>query len=201
MPAHLTTRRIALAVAAAAVAISAHPAGAATRPGLHISDAVGDANGLNGQNFNAPVPSQSTTPASVAGADITRIDLVTRFVGTGKHRKADGFDVTLKLAGKLQQGTVITVTMDSSRPCGHSNTIQLGYGTSKLAVCQSPPGSTTNDNIGSYDASTDLTTITWSIGPVFKPGTTITNIYASTSVFVFGVFDEAKSSGVFTYGK
>jgi len=201
MPAHLTTRRMALAIAAAAIAIGAHPAGAATKPGLHITDAVGDANGINGQGFGAPVPSQSTSPASVAGTDITRIDLVTRFVGKGKHRKADGFDVILKLAGKLQQGTVITVTMDTSWPCGDSSIIQLGYGTSKLAVCQSAPGSTTNDTIGSYDASTDLTTITWSIEPVFKPGTTITNIYASTSVFVLGVFDEASSSKVFTYGR
>src|SRR4051794_32908159 len=137
----LTTRRIALAIAAAALAISAHPAGAATRPGLHITDAAGDANGINGQGFGAPVPSQSTSPASVAGADITRVDLVTRFVGKGRHRKADGFDVTLKLAGRLQQGTVVTVTMDTSRPCGPSSTIQLGYGTSKLATCQSPAGS------------------------------------------------------------
>jgi len=201
MPRNLTMRRLALTVAAVALAITTHPAGAATKPGLHIADAVGDANGTNGQSVGAPVPSESTSPASVAGADITKIDLVTRFVGKGKHRKAQGFDVTLKLAGKLQQGTVVTVTMDTSVPCGDTSTIQLGYGTSKLAVCQSAAGSTTNDSIGSYDASTDLTTITWTIDPIFKAGTRITNFYASTSVFVLGVFDEVTSSAVFTYGK
>ncbi|MBV9096866.1 MAG: hypothetical protein JO079_02310, partial [Frankiaceae bacterium] len=55
--------------------------------------------------------------------------------------------------------------------------------------------------IGSSDISSDGTTITWQIDPIFKAGTTITNINASTSVFVLGVFDEAKSSGVFKYGK
>ena len=201
MPRHLTAHRAAPAFAAAAIAISTLPAGAATKPGLHIADTVGDANGLNGQDFGAPLPSTSTSPASVAGADITGVDLVTRFVGRGKHRKADSFDVVMKLAGPLQKGVQITVTMTTSTPCGDSNTIQLGYGTSKLAVCQSAAGSTTSDNIGSYDASTDLTTITWTIDPIFKAGTRITNFYASTSVFVLGVFDEVTSSAVFTYGK
>lgn len=201
MPRHLAAHRAALAIAAAAIAISTLPAGAATKPGLHIADTVGDANGLNGQDFGAPLPSTSTSPASVAGADITGVDLVTRFVGRGKHRKADSFDVVMKLAGPLQKGVQITVTMTTSTPCGDSNTIQLGYGTSKLAVCQGPAGSTTTSTIGSYDASTDLTTITWNVAPPFKAGTTITNFYASTSVFVFGVFDEASSSKVFTYGK
>lgn len=196
-----TAKRAALAAAAACVAIAAHPAGAATKPGLHITDPVGDANGVNSQGFGAPVPSHSTSPASVAGADVTKLDLVTHFVGTGKKRKAQGFDVVLKLAGALQQGTIVTVTMDSSAPCGDSSTIQLGYGTSSLAVCQGAAGSTTTTTIGSYDISADRTTITWSIDPVFKPGTKLSNIYAFTSVFVLGVFDEASSPAVFTYGK
>ena len=199
MPRSLIVRRLALVFAAGAL-VAALPAGAAhAKPGLHITDPTGDANGLNGQDVGLPVPSESTAPADVSGDDITKIDLVTDFIGKGKKRKAAGWHVSLTLAAPLQKGTLITVTMDSSAPCGPSSTIQLGYGTSSLAVCQT--GGTTNDTIGSYEASADGKTITWYLDPVFKPGTTISNIYASTSVFVFGVFDEATSQGIFTYGK
>ncbi|MBV9097016.1 MAG: hypothetical protein JO079_03070, partial [Frankiaceae bacterium] len=87
------TRRMALAVAAAAAVTLTHPAGAAAPKSgdLHVTDPTGDANGINGQGIGAPVPSQSTGPASVAGADITSIDLKTLWVGKGKKRKAQGF--------------------------------------------------------------------------------------------------------------
>lgn len=86
-------------------------------------------------------------------------------------------------------------------PCGDTSTIQLAYGTSSLAICQSAAGSTTNDTVGDWETSGDRTTITWHIAPIFKPGVKISKIYASTSVFVLGVFDEATSQGVFTYGQ
>jgi len=194
--------RLALCAAAAAAIALGLPAGAAApKPGLHISDPVGDANGINDQGTGLPVPSASTSPASLSGADITSIDLRTEFVGKGKRRTTSGFDVTLKLNAPLQKGVLITVTMNSSASCGGSNVIQLGYGTSSLAVCQGPSGSTTETKVGSYAASADGKSVTWFIGPIFKPGTKITNVAASTSVFVLGVFDEAASNGIFTYGK
>ena len=196
-----TSRRLSLAVAALAVAALAHPAAAARSGALHVTDPTGDANGINGQSAGLPAPSVSTSPASLSGADITKIDFVTSFVRNHKTRRAVGFDVVMKLAAPLQKGVLITVTMDSSVPCGDTSTIQLAYGTSALAVCQSAAGSTTNDTVGDWEASGDRTTITWHIAPIFKPGVKISNIYASTSVFVFGVFDEATSQGVFTYGK
>jgi len=197
------TRRLALAVAAAAVVTLTHPAGAAAPKSgdLHVTDPTGDANGANSQGFGLPLPSTSTSPASVAGADITSLDLKTLWVGKGKKRKAQGFFVIMKLAAPLQKGVLITVTMTTSMSCGDSNTIQLGYGTEALAVCQSSGTSTSNNTIGSSDISSDGKTVTWQIDPVVRPGTTITDLYASTSVFVLGVFDESQSSGVFHYGK
>lgn len=202
MARRFSSRRLSLAVAALAVAALAHPAAAAKSGALHVIDPAGDANGINGQGFGISAPSVSTSPASLSGADITKIDLVTNFVRKHKTRHAVGFDVVLKLAAPLQKGVLITVTMDTSVPCGDTSTIQLAYGTSALAVCQTPAGSSTsNDTIGDWEASDDGTTITWHIAPIFKPGVKISNIYASTSVFVLGVFDEASSQGVFTYGK
>ena len=186
--------------AASALLVMAHPSSAAAKP-FTVTDAIGDANGVNSQSLGLPVPSTST-PADVSGADITKIEFVNYFKGTGKARKPMGFDVTLRLAAPLQQGVLVTVTMETSRPCGESSTIQLGYSaSSKLAICQSAdPGGTSTD-IGSWEVSSDGKSITWSIQAVLKPGTKIDTINATTSVFVLGVFDEATSDDVFTYGR
>jgi hypothetical protein len=190
---------LAAASAVALIALAA-PSGAAARR-FHIADATGDANGINGQGIGLPLPSTATGPAELAGADITGIDLVNRFRGAGKARKASGFDVTLHLAAPLQQGTVITVTMVTSAPCGDSSTIQLGAGTSALAICQSSKTGSAGATIGSTEVSADKKSILWSIDNLFKAGTKITSFYASSSVFVLGVFDEAASDATFTYGK
>jgi hypothetical protein len=201
MPTSSTTRRLALVVAAAAAVTLTHPAGAAAPKSgdLHITDPSGDANGVNNQGFGLPVPSESTSPATVSGADITSIDLKTLWVGKGKKRKAQGFFVILKLAAPLQKGVLITATMQTSVPCGDTSTIQLGYGTEALTICQGTGTSSTT--IGSSEISDDGKTVTWQIDPIFKPGATVTNIDATTSVFVLGVFDDAASSGVFHYGR
>ena len=188
------------AVSAVTLLVLAHPSGAATR-GLHLTDPTGDANGINGQGFGLPLPSTSTGPAEVAGADITGMDLVNRFRGAGKTRKPSGFDVTLHLAAPLQQGTVITVTMESSAPCGDTSTMQLGAGTSALAICQSSKAGSAGATIGTTEVSTDKKSITWSIDGIFKAGTKVSSIAASSSVFVLGVFDELNSDATFTYGK
>jgi hypothetical protein len=194
-------RHTALIISAAAgVLVAAHPSMAATKR-FAVTDATGDANGVNSQSLGLPLPSTST-PADVSGADITKIEFVNVFKGTGKNRKANGFDVTLRLAAPMQAGTLITLTMNTSRPCGESSTIQLGYSqTSSLAICQSAtPGGTSTD-IGSWQLSSDSKSVTWSIQNIFKPGTKIDAIAATTSVFVVGVFDEATTDAVFSYGQ
>jgi hypothetical protein len=190
-----------VAVAAALVLSVAHPSGAATSK-LHISDPAGDANGVNGQGIGLPAPGRSTAPAQVAGADILGIDLVNRFKTVGKVRKPNGFTVTLKLAAPLQSGTVLTVTMVGSALCGESKTIQLGAGTSALAICQSAnPAKGSSTTIGTTELSRDRKTVTWQIDNIYKAGVRVSDINASSSVFVLGVFDEVASGAVFTYGK
>jgi hypothetical protein len=190
----------AFAVTATALLVLAHPSAAVTKR-FHIADPTGDANGVNGQGFGMPVPSAATGPAEVAGADIVGLELVNRFKATGKARKASGFDVVLHLAAPLQQGTVITVTMDTSAPCGGSNRIQLGAGTSSLATCQPATTTGSGTTIGTTEVSSDRKSVTWSLDNLFKAGTKVTNFYASSSVFVLGVFDEATSDAAFTYGR
>ncbi len=188
----------ALAAVAATVLVLAHPAGAASKK-FHIADAAGDANGVNGQGVGLPIPGTSTGPAQVAGADILGIDVTNRFKGSGKTRKPAGFDVVLHLAAPLQQGTVLTVTMNTSVPCGDTSTIQLGAGTSSLAICQSSDPSKAGATVGSTEVVGN--DVHWTIDNLFKAGTKVDSFYASTSVFVLGVFDEASGDGVFTYGK
>ena len=192
--------RLALTVATgAAVVLAAHPSSAAAKP-FTITDPTGDANGLNSQGgFPLPVPNQST-PADLSGADITKVELATVFKKVGKKQVANGFDVTLRLAAPLQQGVLYTITMNTSRPCGDSSVIQLGYSTeSKLATCQA--GSGTAANIGTWAVAPDQKSITWQLDNLFKAGTKIDTIRAWSSVFVLGVFDEATTDNVFTYGK
>lgn len=188
----------ALAVTTAALVLLAHPSGAAAKR-FHIADLAGDANGVNGQGFGFPVPGQSTAPAQVSGADILGIDVTNRFKGSGKARKPAGFDVVVHLAAPLQQGVLLTLTMNTSVPCGDSSTIQLGAGTSSLAICQSSDPSKAGATVGS--AEVDGKDVHWTIDDLFKAGTKIDAFSATTSVFVLGVFDEAGSDAVFTYGK
>ena len=192
--------RVPALAAAAAVALLAlaHPSGAATKP-FHVADAAGDANGLNSQSIGLPVPSTSTGGAEVKGADILGLDITNQFRGSGKTRKPAGFKVVLHLAAPLQAGTVLTVTMNTSVPCGPSSTIQLGAGTTNLAICQSEePGGESTDIGTTQVVGND---VVWDLVNVFKAGTKIDTIAASSSVFVLGVFDEASTEAVFTYGK
>jgi hypothetical protein len=195
-----------LLVALAAAAALTHTAAAAAPAGLHVTDPTGDANGVNSQVLGLPLPSTSTTPASVKGADITGMDVVTLFKGTGKARKAAGFTLTVRFAGPVQQGVNVTVTADTSSPCGESSRLQFGYqdlGPSKtdLAVCQSAAPGGASTTVGATEVAADATSITWTVDNLFKPGTTLSPIEARTSVFVLGVFDEATTDKTFTYGK
>lgn len=186
----------ALAATAAAAVLLAHPSSAAGKA-FRLTDPAGDANGINSQGLDlVPVPS-TATPVQLAGADITSLTLTNRFKG----RKLKGFDVTLKLAAPLQQGVLITLTMDTAKPCGDSSRIQLAAGTSSLAICQSADPGGDSTTVGETEVSSDRTSVTWYVDNLFPAGTKITNFNATTSVFVLGVFDELLSSKSFSYGK
>lgn len=182
----------------------AHPAGAAAKPGLHVADPVGDANGVNSQGIGLPFPNVAS-PASAKGLDIVGFDVVNVFKGKGKTRKAAGFTFRLRFAGPLQQGVNVTVTMESSRPCGETSRIQLGYEktpalATSLAICQSKTAGGNSTSVGVAEPSADGTSITWTIDNVLPAKTVVSAFAASTSVFVLGVFDDLNSDKAFVYG-
>lgn len=193
--------RLAL-VALPLVALLGHAAGAAAPAGLRVADPAGDANGVNGQNAGLPVPSTSTAPAQLAGADIVRLDLSTVFKG----KKAKALRITLRLSDAVQQGVNYLVTMTTSVSCGTSSTIQLGYQdtgalVNSLALCQAAEAGGTSTDLGDAELGADGRSIVWTLSPDFKPGVRLSDLYASTSVFVLGVFDELVSDRVYTYGR
>lgn len=197
-------RTPALVASLLTAAAIAHPAGAATPPGLHVADLLGDANGVNSQDLGLPLPATST-PAAVKPLDIAGFDVVNLFKGKGKTRKPAGFTFRLRFAGPLQDGVNVTVTMATSTPCGESSTIQLGYQktpalTNALAICQSADPSGSSTTIGATEVAADGTSITWTMDKVLPARTAITDFSASTSVFVVGVFDELTSDRTFVYG-
>ncbi|MFN2538154.1 MAG: hypothetical protein ABR549_08375 [Mycobacteriales bacterium] len=194
------------AAAAAVVMMLAHPSGAATGKVLRMPDPVGDANGINSQDIGLPLASRSTAPAQLAAGDIVRLDVATLFKGSGKARKAKGFTVTLRLAAPVQKGVNYLVLMTSSSPCGDSSTMQLGYddlviAEDELAVCHAATTSGNSSTIGVTELSADKKSIIWTIDAIFKPGTRVSSWYASSSVFVAGVYDELSSDAVFNYGR
>lgn len=198
-------RRLSFALAATAVLVAGTSAHAASRP-LVLTDPTGDANGVNSQAVGLPLPSTSSSPASASGADLTTVTVTNLFKGKGRAAKPAGITVTLKTAGALQQGVNFVVTMDTSKPCGDSSRVQLGYSNapvvnSQLAICQSAAAGGTSTTIGSVEADTAKGVITWTLdGSAFSKGTTISNFDASSTVFVVGVFDELHSDAVFRYG-
>lgn len=200
--------RIPALVAASALALLAlvHPSGAATPKGLHLKDLAGDANGVNSQESGLPLPATATAPAQLAAGDILALDVTTRFKGVGKAKKAKGFTVRLTLAAPVQAGVNYLVTMESSSPCGDSSTMQLGYeemgpaATSELTICHGATTTGDSTEIGTTELSVDRKSIIWTIDDVFKPGTRVTDWFASSSVFVVGVFDELVSDAAFRYG-
>lgn len=171
---------------------------------LVITDLTGDANGVNGQGFGAPVPDTATGPASVTGADITSLTLTNLFKG----KKPKGFTVTLRTAGPLVDQVQYGAVLVASAPCGGTDRIQLGRqglgaASVDLAICQGADGTGMDSTtVGYSTADSAKGVITWQIYPgLFPAGTTISLDYASTSAFVVGVADELRSDKVFTYGR
>lgn len=196
---------------AAALLAAAVPASAAKTPppppapkGLHFTDAAGDANGVNSQGFGLPVPSTSTSPLSVGGADIVGVDVVTLFKKVGKKQVPNGTALTLKLAAPVQAGVLFTITANVPSTCDGTDTVvQLGYGgpgNTSLAVCQAPAGKTA-PSIGTAEVDAAKTSITWTFDATLKPGQVMTDFSVTSSVFVFGVFDESLEAGPYTYAK
>jgi hypothetical protein len=94
----MRTRALALAAAAAVISF-AIPSHAAT-PKPQITDPTGDGNAINDQGLGSPVPDASrTTPAGYAGGDIVSVLFQTVYKKVGTKKVANGFTVTLKLAG------------------------------------------------------------------------------------------------------
>lgn len=199
-------RRTALALAAAATVFAGQSAHAAAKP-LVLTDLTGDANGVNSQAIGLPLPSTSTAAASLKGADIVSLTLSNVFKGKGRQAKPAGMTVTLKLNGAIQEGVNFVVTMDTSTPCGASNTMQFGYSSTpaldtSLANCQSSePGADDAVTVGSTSVDAANGVITWTVdGGTLTKGAKVTDIQASSTVFVLGVFDDLLSDKTFTYG-
>ena len=197
-------RPVLVALTAAGLLFATLPAQAAAKGDLHITDLAGDANGINDQELALPIPPKSTAPASIASADILGIDVTTDYHKVGSKRVARGTKVVLRLAGPVQVGINYGVTATAPASCGDSTTIQLGYESlaktrTALAVCQAADPAGTGTTIGTTDTSGN--TITWIIAFGMKPGQVITHFYASSSVFVAGVFDACSSNGRYIYAK
>ena len=182
------------------------PSDAASRGELHAKDLVGDANGINGQGFNQGLGGMSTSPASIAGADIARLDVTTRFKTVKGKRQPKATVVTLSLSGPVQTGVNFVITANSSHTCdGTSKRIQLGYQnqgvqTLRLAICQKS-GGTNSETIGFVEENPAKGKISWVLDMGQKPGHTLTGFDVSSTAFVLGVFDQLSPTGTFTFAR
>lgn len=198
-------RPLLAALTIAGLLLAAHPSGAAaTHAGLLVKDANGDANGVNGQGFFSAGGGVSSNPASFKAADIVSLRFATSFHKVGRFEVADGTVITMKVSGPIGPGVNYGVTATLSSPCyGDSTTIQLGYedlyaSKSALAICQASGG--TSPSVGGVTVDHENRTITWTIDAKLKPGGKITDISATSSVFVVGVFDELTTDKAYVYG-
>jgi len=201
-------RRTPLALAAAAVCALVLPAHAAPAP--QLVDAVGDANGVNGQSIGLPLPGQSTSPASYGAADVVSVRMATVFKKVGRAKVAKGFTVTLQLADAPAQGVTYLVHAQVPSTCDGTNSdLTLNYldytaTGANYADCQDPAdttGENKTDLMVDVVADASKHTITWTLDKLPKVGAKVGGVTANTSVFVLGVFDEAEGAGTFTYGK
>ena len=189
-------------IACGALALPASAAG-----GPQLTDPTGDANGVNSQSIGLPVPSQ-TTPAGVAAADIVSTSFTTTYKKVGKKQVPNGLRIVLTLAAAPQENTVYGVTATVPDGCdGKAGTdlsasYQLIAGVVSAFVTCGPHGSAETTDIAMGDAVVDAAkkTITWDVsGDTLEPGSVFEEIAADTSVFVVGVFDEAKGDATYTY--
>jgi hypothetical protein len=202
-------RLVALAAAVGVVAAIAPAHAAGSKP--QISDAVGDANGVNQQfpGLGPEPPTVKTAPADLAGADITTVQFVTNFVTKKVHGKkvkvANGFSVSLNLAAAPMPNIEYRVS-GAAGDCASvffEYDTSVGLGGSDARCPATPPNADVDYGI---TATVTGTKITWVVpNGVFRNGTTFSSLNAQTRT-VEGVVtapqvDYATSAATFTVGK
>jgi hypothetical protein len=193
-----------IAALATSLALPATALGATPPP--QVVDPVGDANGINGQAMGLPLPS-TVTPADVAVTDIVSVRFTTVYKTVGRTRVPKRTQVVLQLADAPQDGVDYQVLATVPATCDGTGTrIQLTHlvqGPNRLDTASCLDDSTlTSSNLGA-EVVVDTTrhTITWTFDAGMRRGQRMTDLSASTSAFVLGVFDEATSSTPYVFGR
>jgi len=202
-------RLLALASAVGVVAAIAPADAAGSKP--QITDATGDANGINQQfpGVGPQPPTVQSAPADVAGADITSVLFSTNFVTKKVHGKkvkvANGFTVTLNLAA----ATIPNIEYRVSGAAADCASVFFEYDTAvglEGSDVRCPGSTPTADTDYGITATASGTKITWVVpNGAFRNGTTFSSLNAQTRT-VEGVVtapqvDFATSSATYTVGK
>jgi hypothetical protein len=201
-----------LAAAAAVIATTIPSHAATAKP--QITDPVGDGNAVNDQGLGAPVPSQ-TTPSEYAGGDIVSVTFQTLFVKRGTKRVANGFTVTMKLAGPPGPQTDYRITAHTPTCSADVGEVRFQYdslaaGARGGAQCYSTTA-TTPSPIKTKSVVVKGSTIIWTLPANAVPkGTSFADLGASTRMVFPGspsprsatvpAVDVAGSSSIYTYG-
>ena len=202
-------RLVAVAAALGVVAAIAPAHAAGLKP--QITDATGDANGVNQQfpGLGPEPPTVQTAPADVAGADITTVRFTTNFVTKKvrgkKVRVANGFTVTMNLAA----ATIPNIEYRVAGAAADCSSVFFEYDTAvglESSDVRCPGGTPTSDTDYGITGTASGSTITWVVpNGVFRNGTTFSSLNAQTRT-VEGVvtapqIDYATSGATFTVGK
>jgi len=205
--------RLATAVAAAGIAVTALPGHAATlKP--QITDPVGDANAVNGQGVATGAPEQST-PVDASGADIKSVLMQTTYKTTKAHGKRvkvpTGFTVTMTMAAAPTMPNVIYRVAASAPSCQtlffeYSTAVSGSDGSARCAA-ELP---TNSGDVAVTSVAVKGNSVIWTVPAKSVPvGQTLSGLDAQTR-FISGTpgvsltapeYDEASSSATFTVGK
>lgn len=202
-------RLVALASAVGVVAAIAPAHAAGSKP--QITDATGDANGINQQfpGLGPEPPTVQTAPADLAGADITSVlfstNFVTKKVRGKKVKVANGFTVTLNLAAATMPNIEYRVA-GAAADCAN---VFFEYDTAvglEGSDVRCPGSTPTSDTDYGITATASGTKITWVVpNGVFHNGTTFSSLNAQTrtieGVVTAPQVDYATSSATYTVGK
>ena len=127
---------------ASGLLVAALLAGDASASPVTVSDTVGDANAVNGQDLVTAPGENTATPGSQTGYDITSVTLASTFTGKGRKRAPRDLVVRLELAGKpLRSEVVYSVETGRIGDCQSGIMIQFWAGldgggwTSHLRTC------------------------------------------------------------------
>jgi hypothetical protein len=214
---------LAAATGVAGAMIPAHAAAPAA-PKPQITDAAGDANGINDQGLGSPVQFSVGTGVDDSAADITSVLFQTQFKTVKTTKKGttvvrgrkvtktvvvvkkvpDGFTVTMNLSAAPDANHTYDVWVDS--PTCSDGSIDFTYSTG-------PAGLNEIDCVPSLSsASTDIatvagsgkavgTSVVWTLPAAAMPvGTSLSNLtaYTETAAFAEGTLDQA-DGGTATY--